>query len=110
MGFKRIHFSEEFIYTSVKETWDDVRSLIFNNLLKDIKSTCKDGSYIYNKTGVIKSAPNFPKSKNYNVFLRGTSSNSTFKPIEINGVKMYRQNFWIKGTVINETLNNHDFL
>lgn len=110
MGFKRIHFSEEFIYTTVKKTWDDVRTLIFDDLLEDLKSTNRDGSYVYNKTGIIKSAPNFPKSKSYDVFMRGSGADSNYKNIEINGIKMYRQNFWIKGSVINQMLNTHDYV
>lgn len=110
MGFKRIHFPEKFIYTSVKKTWDDVRTLIFDDLLEDVKATHKDGSYKYNETGIVKSAPNFPKSKSHDVFIRGSGADSKSKNLDVNGIKMYRQNFWIKGTIINEMLNSNDYI
>ena len=30
-------------------------------------------------------------------FVRGTGSDASEKPVEVNGVRMYRQNVWIKG-------------
>ena len=50
-------------------------------------------------------APNLPKSKNHMVFLRGTGANSDDKPVEINGVRMYRQYVWLKGSAIVDFLN-----
>lgn len=73
-------------------TWEKVRYLIKNDLLVDVPDLKKDGSqkYAY-KTGLPMSAPNFPKSEEYNFFIRGTGDDSTKKPFSINGVHMYYQ-------------------
>lgn len=63
-----------------------------------------------NKTGVQQDAPNLPKSESYLLFLRGTGSDSTKKPLSINGVQMYYQNFWLKGSYLVDLLTNVDYL
>ena len=63
-----------------------------------------------NNNGIIIEAPNFPKSRDYVVFLRGSGKDSTAKPLEINGLKMYYQFVWIKGSYLAEMLNATEFL
>ena len=109
-GFKRVYFSEEFIYKSVKQTWDDVRDLIINKKLclerVETKSLC--GTYRMNKSGSYRESPNFPKSKTHSVFVRGgaTTSADKYKTLEINGIRMIPQNIWLSRKVVNELLNN----
>ena len=110
LGFKRVIFSEEFIENQVKSIWDDVRRKIFNNSLHEEVMLNKNGKPVINKNGTIKTYVNFPKSKDYDVFFRGTGRNSSDKTITINEIDMYRQNVWIKGSFINEMLNSEDFL
>lgn len=110
LGFKRVIFSEDFIEKQVKFIWDDVRNKAFNNNLREDVALNKFGDPILNKNGVIRATVNFPKSKNCDVFFRGTGKDSSDKTITINGITMYRQNVWIKGSVINEMLNSVDFL
>ena len=110
LGFKRISFSDVFVETEVKKTWDKIRYLIWNNELKDVVKFRKDGSPVINPTGTIKSAPNFPKSSEGEIFLRGTSSDSTYKPICINNVNMTFQNFWVRGKYLVDMLNQTDYL
>lgn len=111
-GFKRLSFSQLFIETEVRPIWNRIRELIFTNTLEDVavvdKKTGKPRVNI--KTGTVQSAPNFPKSAEGKIFVRGSSSDSTFKPEEINGIKMYRQYLWIKGTYIADCLSNTEFL
>lgn len=72
--------------------------------------TNKAGEPIINKNGIIKSSINFPKSKDYTVFFRGTGADSANKPIMINGISMYIHNVWIKGTEILKMLNQNNFI
>lgn len=100
VGFKRVHFDDVFINKYVKSTWNQIRQLIFQDKLKEVVSYNKYGKPIINKTGVIKSAPNFPKAKNNSIFVRGTGSNSSHKTEEVNSITMYPQYIWIKGSII----------
>lgn len=110
LGFKRVIFSEEFIENQVKSIWGDVRSKFFSNSLREEVMLNKNGKPVINKNGTIKTSVNFPKSKDYDVFFRGTGRDSSDKTITIKGIDMYKQNVWIKGSVINEMLNSVDFL
>lgn len=110
LGFKRISFDEDFLNNEVRRTWGRVRELVNEGLLTNEKRFNKDGSPKMNKTGVQQEAPNLPKSESYPLFLRGTGSDSTKKPLSINGVQMYYQNFWLKGSYLVDLLNNVDYL
>lgn len=111
LGFKRLIFDDAFIEDKVKPVWERIRELIFNNQLQDIIVINRNtGMPKINKTGVIKSAPNFPKASEGLIFVRGSSSDSTYKPEEINGIKMYRQWIWIKGSYIADKLSQIDFI
>lgn len=106
VGFKRLVFSDEFIDTTVRAVWDDTRDKIMNNRLVDVVQHNKDGSIKYNKNGSLSSAPNFIKSKQNDVFLRGSNTDSSprYKTESVNGIKMLPQYIWIKGTAVVEEL------
>ena len=87
-----------------------MRELVNGKKLINEKIYKKDGSPKMNKTGIQQEAPNLPKSKSYAVFLRGSGSDSTKKPLAINGVQMYYQNFWLKGSYLVDLLSNVDYL
>ncbi|MCQ2588728.1 MAG: hypothetical protein MJ174_11500 [Treponema sp.] len=111
MGFKRIAFSDEFIELNVQSVWERINKLVIYNELKDIPViNKKTGKPKVNKTGTIQSAPNFPKSSEGVIFVRGDSSDSTKKPECVNGIKMYRQYIWIKGSYLSELLARVDYL
>lgn len=55
-------------------------------------------------------APNWPKSRDGALFVRGSGSDATDKPVVVNGVRMYRQNLWAKGTVIARMVAEADFV
>lgn len=110
LGFKRISFDDNFLTNEVQKTWERVRELINGNQLTNEKIYNKDGFPKINKTGVQQEAPNFPKSESYTVFLRGTGSDSTKKPLTINGIHMYYQNFWVKGSYLVDLLNGIEYL
>lgn len=111
-GFKRFFFDEDFLETDVKKTWNDSRELIQENRLTWEYELDKNGNKKKNKCGSYKGAPNFPKSKEYNVFFRGGSDDSSDKArIEVvNDVHMLPQFFWLKGTYIVKKLKTIDYL
>lgn len=111
LGFKEMMFPVSFIKEVVEPLFNSLRSLIVNNELKDVPCYKKDGTLIINKkTGTVRTAPNFPKSRNGLLFLRGGGEDSFDKPEVINGVHMYYQTVWIKGTYIVEKLAALPFL
>ena len=96
-GFKRVVVSDEFIYDDVKTFWSDVKYLIMGKKLRIEKRFRNDGTPIINKSGEQSEAPNFPKEKDYNVFMRGSTSESIQKKktLEINGLKMIPHEVWL---------------
>lgn len=111
LGFKRIMFKNHLIEIDVRNVWDEVRDLINNNLLKETVECKKDGTPMVNKkSGTIKTSINFPKSKNYTFFIRGTGDDANDKTLVINGIHMYQQNLWVKGKTLVEMLNEIEFI
>lgn len=97
LGFKRIHFSDDFIYENVKPVWEKIRYLISSKTLREEQSA----------RGL---APNFPKSSEGTIFVRGTGTDIYDKPLNINGIQMYRQNLWIRGEDLVNMLGEKDFI
>lgn len=64
----------------------------------------------FGQTGLQSEAPNFPKSSAHSVFLRGTGIDSTQKTLVVNGLHMLPQNFWIKGKVLVDLLNQTEYI
>ena len=90
-------FSDEFITKEVEPVWNRIRFLIQNNELRDVPILDKRGNQIINKNGEKRSAPNFPKSSEGLVFVRGTGTDSKDKREMVNGVRMYNQQVWLRG-------------
>lgn len=109
-GFKRSVFDENFIQNDVKSVWERVRQLVNDKKLIDVVSLDKDGVPVLNSNNIVKSAPNWPKSKDFTLFFRGTSVDSTWKPLTINGIQMYTQYFWVKRNAIQELLDKENFI
>lgn len=110
IGFKRLSFSDGFIQDTVRNVWEEIKGLVNENRLKEELVFDKKGNPRINKNGVYMTSINFPKSKDSNVFVRGSGLNSNAKKEEVNGIKMYRQHVWIKGLYIVERLNQLPFL
>lgn len=110
LGFKMLTFESSFIENDVKNTWERIKDLIVNDNLEDVVVLDSQGQPRKNRSGNIMSAPNFPKSSEGNVFVRGTSSTSDEKPLTLNGIKMYRQQMWVKGLYIVNKLNEEDYI
>jgi len=110
LGFKRVCFDDDFIYQHVKKTWSKVRALVNGNNLTVTEKRNKYGKPRVNRAGTIVEEVNFPKAKDYVVFIRGTGSDSTNKTYILNGLTMYPQQFWIKGTVLIKMLSETDYI
>lgn len=110
LGFKRCFFDDSFIENEVQPIWESMRKLIFDHTLKNVPQLTSKGEKRYNKNGTLREAPNWPKSKDGIVFLRGSGRDSSDKIVNINGVQMYRQNIWVKGTYIVRKLEELPYL
>ena len=110
LGFKMINFDSDFIENDVRNTWERIKDLVVNDKLEDVIVLDRHGQPRKNRSGNIMSAPNFPKSSEGNVFVRGTSSTSDVKPLTLNGIKMYNQQIWVKGLYIVEKLDSEDYI
>ncbi|MDE7509940.1 MAG: hypothetical protein K2M62_07425 [Muribaculaceae bacterium] len=101
-GFKRFAFDDEFLYSTVKKTWEDSRHLIHTNTLEWEYQFDKDGNPLKNKSGSYRGAPNFPKSADYTIFFRGGSNDSSDKHRTevVNNIKMLPQYYWLKGSYV----------
>lgn len=112
LGFKRYHFDDAFIEKNVRPVWEKMRKLIFAKQLRNVPVLNRDGTQRINKNGCASEAPNWPKAKDGEVFIRGTGQDSSpaNKPICINGVHMYRQDLWIRGAYIAKDLESVPYL
>ena len=105
VGFKRLVFSDEFIDTTVRKLWDDIRDKVMNGTLEDVPMMC-DGAVKVLSSGVISSAPNFMKSSENTVFVRGSGTDAAHKTECVNGIQMLAQYVWIKGSAVIDELKN----
>jgi hypothetical protein len=106
VGFKRLVFGDNFIDGPVRTLWEDIRNKVLNNTLIDVVQTRADGTPITISTGEISSAPNFMKSSQNAVFMRGSGKNSSmqYKKECVNGIHMLPQYVWLKGLSVIEEL------
>lgn len=111
VGFKRLSFTEEFIQKEVRKVWDEVRGLIWEGRLEETEELDRHGNPRINpKSGTVMTRLNFPKSKDHIVFIRGGGIDASVKTEEVNGIRMYKQYVWIKGSYIVRMLNRLEIL
>lgn len=100
-GFKRYRFPDTFLTECVKPVWDKSRSHVFDGTLREEPS---GRGY----------APNFPKSKDGVVFLRGSGSTTSDRKPRLYkwgfDIKMYIQWVWVRGDYLVEELSETSFL
>lgn len=111
-GFKRFFFSEEFIEKEVKRTWEKSRELIHEKKLVWEFKYDQKGNKKKNNSGSFQGAPNFPKSKEFNVFFRGGENDSRdeARSESVNGINMLPQFIWLKGAFVANQLKTIDYL
>lgn len=111
IGFKRLVIDEHVLENDIRLVWKEIRDLVNNNKLKDEPILNKKGTQrITPKTKLPMSAPNFPKSINHNFFVRGSGTDASKKPFELNGINMYAQHLWMKGSIVVALLKKIDFI
>lgn len=111
LGFKRFIYPDSFIETEVRSCWDEARSTVFSGELRDVPVIdASTGLPRVNQNGRIVAAPNWPKSRNHKVFFRGSATTTEDRPLEICGIKMYRQNAWVKGSYFAQLISEAPFL
>lgn len=111
LGFKMLELDVPELLESARKIWKEARDIIINEKLCDVPVTLKNGKPRYTpKTNVPMTAPNLPKSEENIVFFRGSGRNAAQKNQIINGVKMLKQYYWIKGSYIAEKMKDIDFI
>lgn len=111
LGFKRVSFDDHFIDNYVHKAWEHTRNLVLNdNLVEETVISKQTGRPIINKNGTPKTKLNFIKGSENPIFVRGSGKDSKHKPLRVNGIDMYAQWIWIKGSIINEILNSLDYI
>ena len=118
LGFKRLAFEDEMMNGTIKSVYETICSKINNNDVTESYVYLKDGTQRINKTGVPMLELDFPKQKDSDIFVRGTSSDSTYRPWTFKGhaadgtdtIHAYSQQIWIKGRYITDALNKIDFI
>lgn len=109
MGFKTLWLGT--YLDAARALWDGMRDLVFSDGLIDAPVLKRDGTpRVTPKTGIPMTAPNWPKSRDGVLFVRGTGTDANDKPVTVNGVRMYRQNVWIKGTELANRLERLEYL
>ena len=113
LGFKRIVFNDDFLDGPVKTFWEDTRYKVMNNKLEFKEQKLKSGELRHNDSdGGVRGAPNFLKSSQNDVFMRGSGGDSSqkSKTSTINSLKMIPQYVWLKGKQVKDILDEMDFI
>ena len=94
-----------------KKLWDDTRGKIAEHTLRDVP-TVRGGKLLLLKSGGSSSAPNWMKSSENPIFIRGSAAQSTSKDKTecVNGIRMLPQYVWLSGTYVTEKLRKTNFL
>lgn len=111
VGFKRFVIPDEMIEMQGKKLWDDTRDKISNFVLTDVP-TLRQGKQVVLKNGEPSSAPNWMKSSENSIFIRGSAAASTSKDKTecVNGIRMLPQYVWLSGTYLTEKLKETELL
>lgn len=109
LGFKWLPVGEE-VWEEARRVWERMRYLVFSGELRDVATVGHQGVQAVNRSGVYRSAPNWPKAREGFLFVRGTGRDARDKPECVNGIRMYRQDLWIKGSWLASRLEDEAFL
>lgn len=111
VGFKHLMLSEDLLEVELRRTWQEVHDLMAERRLLVTIDLDKNGAVRYTKrTNVPRTRTNLPKSRQYPFFLRGSGRDAKDKVLSINGLSLYRQDLWIKGTLLSRLLNDEPYV
>ncbi|MFC0265170.1 MutH/Sau3AI family endonuclease [Alloscardovia macacae] len=101
-GFRRITIPDEDIEKYGEKLWNHTRTLIMTDSLEDVPTGTRK------KTSGDSTAPNFMKSSQNPLFIRGSAANSddSAKTEEVNGIRMIPQYFWMKKQYIQQLISS----
>ncbi len=95
LGFKRLALPDEVVFGEVRSCFESTRDLIANRKLRFVaKIDPATGQPRMNKSGEIWGAPNFPKSSDCQVFIKGSGRDARSRTEVVPGVPMYKQQVW----------------
>lgn len=95
IGFKRFVLPEENISGELQSCFSTTLDLVSNKKLRFVPEIDRlTGKPKINGSGTIKGAPNFPKSTDCQIFIKGSGSDATARKELIPGVPMYQQCVW----------------
>ncbi len=95
LGFKRFALPEEVVHGEVRRCFESTHDLIANGKLRFVAEIDPEtGQPRMNKSGTVKGAPNFPKSSECQVFIKGSGANAHSRTEVLPGVPMYKQQVW----------------
>lgn len=107
IGFKRLAFDDNFIDDQVHTAWRHTKKLYVGGRIKATVQLNAAGAPIINKSGVPRVELNFIKSKDNDVFVRGGGTNAKAgKTHTIQGISMYQQFIWVKGSYLVDKLKS----
>ncbi|MDQ6468771.1 MutH/Sau3AI family endonuclease [Exiguobacterium acetylicum] len=111
VGFKHLMLSDDLFEVELRRTWQEVHDLMAEGRLCVTTELDKNGMVRYTKrTNVPRTRTNLPKSRHYTFFLRGSGRDAKDKVLSIDGLSLYRQDLWIKGTMLSRLLNDESFV
>jgi len=112
VGFKRLVFSDAFLDGPVRRLWSDLREKVLGGTLRDVVELDRTGAPRRNPSGGVRSAPNFLKSRDNPVFVRGSGRDASprRKTVEVGGVRMLPQYVWLRGSTVVDELRRTDAL
>lgn len=94
MGFKRLSVPEEVIDGEVRRCFESTLDLVAGGKLRFVPELDRQGRPIINRSGTVKGAPNFPKSTDCQVFLKGSGADARARRELLPGVPMLKQYAW----------------
>lgn len=111
VGFKHLMLSDDLFEVELRRTWQEVHDLMAEGRLRVTTELDEHGMVRYTKrTNVPRTRTNLPKSRQYTFFLRGSGRDAKDKVLSIDGLSLYRQDLWIKGTVLSRLLNDEPYV
>ncbi|WP_393964389.1 MutH/Sau3AI family endonuclease [Exiguobacterium sp. S22-S28] len=110
VGFKHLILSDDMFEVELRRTWQEVHDIISERRLRETIKLNKDGTVTYTpRTKVPTTQVNLPKSEDFTFFLRGSGRDASNKPVKINGLSLYRQDLWIRGRTLSQSLNDQPY-
>ena len=94
IGFKRLVLPEEMVENELRSCFESAHELIATGKLRFVPVVGKDGNVRTNKSGTPMGAPNFPKSSECQIFIKGTGADARSRREYVPGVPMYKQQIW----------------